>query len=82
VLFRHGFNAKQVQTWLGHHSAAFTLTTYVHLLPEDLPALPDALDGLTVWGNNGATQPTETDLNREVDEQAEPAQNLAVARAV
>ena len=29
-------NAVQVQRWLGHHSAAFTLTTYVHLLDEDL----------------------------------------------
>jgi len=32
-----GANAKQVQMWLGHHSPAFTLATYVHLLPEDLP---------------------------------------------
>jgi integrase len=37
--FRHGCNAKQVQLLLGHHSAAFTLETYVHLLPEDLPDL-------------------------------------------
>lgn len=36
-LFRAGLNAKQVQLWLGHHSPAFTLATYVHLLPEDLP---------------------------------------------
>lgn len=34
---RGGANAKQVQMWLGHHSPAFTLATYVHLLPEDLP---------------------------------------------
>jgi integrase len=46
MLFRHGLNAKQVQMWLGHHSPAFTLATYVHLLPDDLP---DAsfLDALT-----------------------------------
>lgn len=37
MLFRHGLNAKQVQMWLGHHSPAFTLATYVHLLPDDLP---------------------------------------------
>jgi integrase len=37
ILFRHGANAVQVQRWLGHHSAAFTLSTYVHLLPDDLP---------------------------------------------
>jgi integrase len=29
-------NAVQVQRWLGHHSAAFTLATYVHLLDGDL----------------------------------------------
>jgi integrase len=38
TLFRNGLNAKQVQVWLGHHSPAFTLATYVHLLPDDLPA--------------------------------------------
>ncbi|MCW2974046.1 MAG: hypothetical protein JWN72_2319 [Thermoleophilia bacterium] len=37
--FRNGCNLKQVQALLGHHSAAFTLETYVHLLPEDLPDL-------------------------------------------
>jgi integrase len=36
-LFRQGANAKQVQVWLGHHSPAFTLERYVHLLPDDLP---------------------------------------------
>ena len=40
TLFRHGVNIKQVQLWLGHHSAAFTLDTYVHLLPDDLPESP------------------------------------------
>jgi hypothetical protein len=44
-LFRHGLNAKQVQLWLGHHSPAFTLATYVHLVPEDLPSA-DFLDAL------------------------------------
>jgi integrase len=37
LLFRHGLNAKQVQIWLGHHSPAFTLATYVHLIADDLP---------------------------------------------
>jgi integrase len=46
LLFRAGLNAKQVQMWLGHHSPAFTLATYVHLLPEDLVGA-DFLDGLT-----------------------------------
>jgi len=46
LLFRHGANAKQVQHWLGHHSPAFTLAVYVHLLSEDAPAA-DFLDGIT-----------------------------------
>jgi hypothetical protein len=25
--------------WLGHHSPALTLSTYFHLLSEDLPAI-------------------------------------------
>ena len=36
LLFARGANAKVVQRWLGHHSAAFTLATYVHLLSDDL----------------------------------------------
>jgi integrase len=28
MLFHDGRNAVQVQRWLGHHSAAFTLATY------------------------------------------------------
>ena len=46
MLFRNGLNAKQVQMWLGHHSPAFTLAVYVHLLAEDLPN-PGFLDELT-----------------------------------
>ncbi len=49
LLFRHGANAKQVQMWLGHHSPAFTLATYVHLLPDDLPD-PGFFDGITRRG--------------------------------
>lgn len=36
MLFAEGRNAVQVQHWLGHHSAAFTLTVYVHLLSGDI----------------------------------------------
>lgn len=59
-LFRHGLNAKQVQAWMGHHSPAFTLATYVHLLPEDLPERPAFLDALTERGNAVATRQAET----------------------
>jgi integrase len=37
ILFRRSWNAVQVQGFLGHHSPAFTLATYLHLLPDDLP---------------------------------------------
>lgn len=36
ALFRAGWNAKQVQRFLGHHSAAFTLDTYGHLMQYGL----------------------------------------------
>jgi integrase len=36
-LFLAGATAPQVQRWLGHSSPGFTLSTYVHLLPSDLP---------------------------------------------
>ena len=32
LMFASGRNARQVQAILGHHSAAFTLSVYVHLL--------------------------------------------------
>jgi integrase len=34
LLFRNGWNAVQVQKFLGHTDPGFTLRTYVHLLPE------------------------------------------------
>ena len=58
TLFRRGLNAKQVQVWLGHHSPAFTLATYVHFLDDDLPD-PSFIDDVTAeGGNNGAPSPT------------------------
>ncbi len=39
-LFVGGWNAKQVQGFLGHSDPGFTLRTYVHLLPEDMPEVP------------------------------------------
>jgi integrase len=34
LLFEAGRNVKQVQEWLGHADASFTLRTYVHLMDE------------------------------------------------
>ena len=53
MLFRSGWNAKQVQTFLGHHSPAFTLATYVHLIPDDLPE-PDFPAGARVGEGTAA----------------------------
>jgi integrase len=53
MLFAQGRNAVQVQRWLGHHSAAFTLSTYVHLLDGDIGE-PLAI------GSPGALQPVES----------------------
>jgi hypothetical protein len=36
--FAEGRNAKQVQVRRGHHSPAFTLASYVHLLDGDIGA--------------------------------------------
>jgi site-specific recombinase XerD len=35
LLLRGGVDSKGVQEWLGHHSAAFTLDIYGHLMPDD-----------------------------------------------
>lgn len=77
TLFRKGLNAKQVQLWMGHHSAAFTLATYVHLLPDDLPdaSFLDAVTG----GNKVATRPAEIDRNEVGVGEPETAQPSAAA---
>jgi integrase len=51
MLFEQGRNAKQVQRWLGHHSAAFTLDTYIHLLSDELDEPLEIGEG----GSEGAT---------------------------
>jgi integrase len=64
-LFLRGWNAKQVSVFLGHSDPAFTLRTYIHLLPEDLPE---------PWGDNAVTTgATETGRN------AAPERSLALA---
>ena len=53
MLFAQGRNGVQVQRWLGHHSAAFTLSRYVHLLEDDIG------EALPLPGANGVlTAPT------------------------
>jgi integrase len=58
TLFRSGWNAKQVQRFLGHSDAGFTLRVYVHLLDEDLPEPPAV-------GNGWATGEAQTGRNED-----------------
>jgi integrase len=60
LLFAQGRNAVQVQRWLGHHSPAFTLSVYVHLLDDDLGG---PLAAPVKGGNKVAAQPTDTTRN-------------------
>jgi hypothetical protein len=46
--------AVQVQRWLGHHSPSFTLSTYVHLLGDDMGEPLDISGAM-----NGATSHPE-----------------------
>jgi integrase len=69
MLFDRGSNAKQVQRWLGHHSAAFTLETYIHLLSDELDAPLELPEG----GNKGATGQPETHLTADPAEAGEMA---------
>ena len=57
MLFKRGLNAKQVQVWLGHHSPAFTLEAYVHLLSDDLPETPFGDAESTTVRPTGVTAP-------------------------
>lgn len=66
-MFAAGRNAVQVQNWLGHHSAAFTLKTYVHLLePGDLggPLTPQGV-------NKVQTDPTPLDATSRLGDPPE-----------
>jgi integrase len=66
MLFAEGRNAVQVQRWLGHHSAAFTLATYVHLLDGDLGE-PINLDRIGAESVNGGVNMPHTTPHRAED---------------
>jgi len=75
ILYKNGWNARQVQLQLGHHSPAFTLAVYVHVLPSDLPEHPG------FGGNIVATRPTETDRNPAASAKLVARLSPAVQRA-
>jgi integrase len=74
MLFAEGRNAVQVQRWLGHHSPAFTLATYVHLLDEDLG---EALTLKSV--NTVRTCPTPSGDTRPSEVEGDPAAQSQVS---
>jgi integrase len=63
ILFERGKNAKQVQRWLGHHAASFTIDTYTHLLDDGVGEGIELDAELAQGGNRVATQGTATDPN-------------------
>jgi integrase len=58
--YEGGWNVAQVQRFLGHTDPGFTLRTYVHLLPEDLPDT-SFLGEIGAGGNTKATAPADSD---------------------
>jgi integrase len=58
ALFRAGKNPKQVQAWLGHHAASFTMDAYVHLLPDDVGEAPEVFDRVVSGDENGNRIPS------------------------
>jgi integrase len=70
-LFNRGVSPKQAQVWLGHHSPAFTLAVYVHLMPEDLPESVFDQEPPAQGGNRAVTEATETSRNGDGSEEAE-----------
>jgi integrase len=68
MLFAEGRNAVQVQRWLGHHSAAFTLDTYIHLLDGDIGQPLKLGQG----ANKVQTDPTPSHSTTPEDDRANP----------
>jgi integrase len=64
LLFERGANAVQVQRWLGHHSAAFTLSTYVHLLDSGVGEALELDVELAQGANAVLTHTTGIDRNQ------------------
>lgn len=59
-LFAAGRNAVQVQRWLGHHSPAFTLSVYVHLLDGDIGEPLESAPLPTLGRLSGTAEPITT----------------------
>jgi hypothetical protein len=55
MLINRGRNIVQVSRWLGHHSPAFTLSTYAHLMDD---GVGNALE-LNGVGSGSGSEPRE-----------------------
>ena len=86
ALFRSGWNAVQVQRFLGHSDPGFTLRTYVHLLEDDLPEVPFGTKGGNAGGNQTdrdapkgtfAVAAVKAAISREVPDVPRQAERLA-----
>ena len=64
LLFARGRNAKQVQRWLGHHAASFTLDRYTHLLDDGVGDPLDLDTELAGGVNRVSTDPRGMGGNR------------------
>lgn len=73
MLFRNGANAVQAQRLLGHHSPAFTLACYVHLLPDDMPDVAYLDDVMAGGQTSGQTRRSQTEPDRFSRESAKTA---------
>jgi hypothetical protein len=77
ILFRRGWNAVQVQRWLGHHKPSFTLDTYVHLLDSDVPE-PSFFDEIAA--SRCDQNVTRTGRKRPKSGEQAEGENLPVSR--
>ncbi len=68
LLIAGGAELQYVQQQLGHHSPAFTLTVYGHLLPKDRRGMVDQLDDAAPAGTPAAPD-TRTTVLRPVPEE-------------
>lgn len=56
-----GVDIKALSEYLGHHSAAFTLATYVHLMPSAHDRMREAIDAAREQDHGPATAQTVCD---------------------
>jgi integrase len=53
MLIERGLSPLRLQRWMGHHSAAYTLDTYGHLIDAELAPALDLRAELSLLGNGG-----------------------------